>query len=338
MERFFQSIGEPTYRVNQLWQGLYNNLWNSPAQFTNLPKNLRRRLQEDLIFDPLSEEKTITSRDGLTTKTLFRLPDGLLIESVLMQYDRRYAVCVSSQVGCAVGCIFCATGQMGLRRNLSQGEIIAQMLHFARALNVSEQKVHNIVFMGMGEPFHNFEAVMAAVETLNSPDGFHLGARNFTISTVGIVPFIEKLSRQHPQVNLSISLHAADDKLREQLIPCNRRYPLKDLIAVCRQYLTSTHRRITFEWVMMDGYNDSLDDAKQLARLLKGLLCHVNLIPLNPVPGFAGKPSRPENMHKFKAYLDATGLPCTVRLGRGIDIRAGCGQLAAREPGPPTVA
>ncbi len=331
LDAFLKSIGQPAFRIGQIWQGLYKNLWATSEEFSNLPKTLRTDLFEQRPLNPMQILKTISSHDGSTTKTSFKLPGDHAIETVLMRYEHRNSVCVSMQAGCAVGCVFCATGQMGFRRNLLSGEIVTQVLHFARMLMKVDEKINNVVFMGMGEPFLNMDAVVASIDILNSPDGFNLGARNFTISTVGIIPGILKMAQEQSQVNLSISLHAANNELRSRLVPLSQKYPLEKLIQACREYSKATHRRITFEWAMIDGVNDSLESAREFFHLVKGLLCHINLIPLNPTSGYSGRASRPERMHKFKAYLEDGGIPCTIRLGRGIDIKAGCGQLAVKD-------
>lgn len=228
-----------------------------------------------------------------------------------------------------MGCVFCATGQMGFRRNLSSGEIIEQVLFFARSLAQEKKSVTNIVIMGMGEPFHNYDSVLSAIDRLNDPEGFNLGARRFTISTVGIIPGIERFTQEKRQVNLAISLHAANDKLRSSLLPVNKKYPLSDLLAAGRNYVEQTHRRLTFEWALIQDVNDSPQDAEELADLVSGLLCHVNIIPLNPTKKYSGKTTTHERALTFQAVLQARGIPCTIRLRRGIEINAGCGQLAS---------
>lgn len=323
-----ESWGEPAYRARQVWQGLYQHLWHEPDQFTNLPRSLRNKLGDYFSFGRLTAEQTLYSRDRETQKILFRLPDQKAIEAVLMRYNRRRTLCISTQVGCAMGCVFCATGQMGFLRNLSSGEIVEQVLYYARQLQVEQEKVTNVVVMGMGEPFHNYEATMQAIDRLNHPEGFNLGARRFTISTVGLVPGIRRFTAERRQVNLAVSLHAADDELRSSLLPINRKYPLDDLIQACRDYVQTTHRRITFEWALIRDVNDSPEQANKLARRVKGLLCHVNVIPLNPTHRYRGEATTRQRALAFKAELEGHGIPCTIRLRRGIDIQAGCGQLA----------
>lgn len=343
-----KSNGEPEYRGTQLWEGLYQHLWNSPNQFSNLPKQLRENLidnftftvnnaDEQSTFSNVKPVKFLESKDHQTVKTLFSLPDGRQVEAVLMHYDKRRTLCISTQAGCAMGCVFCATGQMGYKRNLSRGEIIEQVLYYARQLATSNEHVTNVVLMGMGEPFHNYEETMAAIHTLNDPFGCKLGERRFTISTVGLVPGIRRFTSEHSQVNLAISLHAADDSLRSQLLPINKKYPLDSLLEACLEYVQQTHRRISFEWALIQGVNDTLEQAHLLAGRLKqfqtnnAALCHVNLIPLNPTEKFTGRATTHQNAILFQNILEKSGIPCTIRLRRGIEIQAGCGQLASKK-------
>ncbi len=343
-----KSWGEPPYRSTQLWQGLYQQLWSSPDEFTSLPKDLRVKLGELYArednssvnkpgFQSLLPIDKLTSSDGETVKTLFSITGGQLIETVLMRYDRRNTLCISTQAGCAMGCVFCATGQMGFKRQLSSGEIIEQVLYYGRQLAREGEQVTNIVVMGMGEPFHNYEATMAAIRRLNDPNGFNLGARRFTISTVGLVPGIRRFTQEHSQVNLAISLHAADDELRTQLRPIGKKYLLDELFEACQEYIQGTHRRLSFEWALIQGINDTPEQASKLAkrlnplRLSGSILCHVNLIPLNPTHRYAGHASSHERALVFRELLEREGSPCTIRLRRGIDIQAGCGQLAGEK-------
>jgi 23S rRNA (adenine2503-C2)-methyltransferase len=325
-----QDWGEPVYRAGQIWQGLYRHFWNSPEEFTNLPASLRAKLGENLLFDALLPVTTLKSSDGQTIKALFRLHDGQAIEAVLMKYSKRHTLCISTQVGCAMGCVFCATGQMGFKRHLSSGEIVAQVMYYARQLQEQGEAVTNVVVMGMGEPFHNYDNTMAAIDRLNDPDGYNFGARRFTISTVGLIPAIRRFAAEKRQVNLAISLHAADDALRASMLPVEKRYPIDELLEACREYVAATRRRITFEWALVNGVNDTPEQAHLLARKLKGLLCHVNTIPLNPTEGYSGQATTRQRAEMFKKILDDHGVPCTIRLRRGVEIQAGCGQLASR--------
>lgn len=324
-------MGEPAFRAKQIWQAIYHDLSANPDEITTLPKALRQKLSESFSFTSLEPAKKLASSDNQTIKTLFKLKDQRAIEAVLMYYDERQTLCISSQAGCAMDCSFCATGQMGFKRNLSIGEIVEQVLYYARILKAEEKMVTNIVVMGMGEPFHNYEAVLGAIERLNDPTGYNLGHRRFTISTVGLVPMIERFASEKHQINLAVSLHAANDALRSSMMPVNKKYPIAQLIQACRDYVATTNRRITFEWALIQGVNDSTQDALQLAALLKGLLCHVNVIPLNPTSKFAGQATTRERAEAFKQTLESQGIPCTIRLRRGIDIQAGCGQLASLE-------
>ncbi|MBU0494147.1 MAG: 23S rRNA (adenine(2503)-C(2))-methyltransferase RlmN [Chloroflexi bacterium] len=327
--------GLPAYRARQVWDWAYVHLIDDFQQMSNLPGPLRDRLTATFCLDPLTPVATETADGRLTTKTLFALPPlegGDRIEAVLMRYPAigRNTVCVSTQAGCAVGCAFCATGQMGFRRNLSAGEIAAQVLHFARQLKPREQAVTHVVLMGMGEPLSNYDASLAAIRRLHDPAGFNLGARHFTISTVGVVPGIRRLAGEDLQVNLAVSLHAPDDTLRDELVPINRRYPLADLLAAVREYIDRTHRRVTFEYALVAGVNDGETQARALVARLRGLLAHVNLIPLNPVPGLDLRPSPAEQVRAFQQVLEDAHIPVTLRDSRGASIQAGCGQLQAQ--------
>jgi len=323
-----QEWGEPAYRAQQIWRGLYRHFWNSPDQFTDLSKGLRNKLAVNLQWDVLTPDNQLASKDRQTVKTLFKLGDGNVIEAVLMKYDQRRTLCISSQAGCAMGCVFCATGQLGFKRHLTSGEIVAQVMHYARQLNEQAERVTNIVVMGMGEPFHNYDNTLAAIDRLNDEDGYNFGARRFTISTVGLVPGIKRFADEQRQVNLAVSLHATDDVKRSKMMPVNKRFPIKDVIEVCHYYVEKTGRRITFEWALIHEVNDTPEIAQKLASLLKGLNCHVNAIPLNPTTGYSGKATNRQRAQVFKDVLEQAGIPCTIRMRRGIDIAAGCGQLA----------
>jgi len=325
------SWNEPEYRALQVWQGLYQHFWVSLEQFTNLPIALRHKLDTEFSFNALSPVSILRSSDKQTVKTLFKLHDGLAIEAVLMRYEKRRTICISTQVGCAMGCVFCATGQMGFRRHLSSGEIVAQVMHYARLLHDEGDVITNVVVMGMGEPFHNYENTLAAIDRLNDAEGYNFGARRFTISTVGLVLAIRRFTLEKRQINLAISLHAADDALRSSMLPVNKAYPLDEILNACRDYTLTTGRRITFEWALVNGINDTPEQAHLLAGKLKGLLCHVNAIPLNPTKGYGGEPTTQRHANLFKKILNEYGIPCTIRLRRGMDIQAGCGQLASKD-------
>jgi 23S rRNA (adenine2503-C2)-methyltransferase len=325
---------EPAYRAKQVWQGLYQHFYDSPEQFTTLSKPLREKLKE-LDFIGITPSLIQDSSDGQTRKTLFKLPDRPLIEAVLMRYDPdssaasgRRTLCISTQAGCAMGCVFCATGQMGFKRHLTSGEIVAQVMYYARQLKEQDSKVTNIVLMGMGEPFHNYDNTMAAIDRLNDADGYNFGARRFTISTVGMVPAIKRFADEKRQVNLAVSLHSVDDEIRTEMMPINKRYKIEEVLDACEYYVAQTSRRVTFEWALIHGVNDTPEVAKKLAAKLRGLMCHVNAIPLNPTAGFDGKATDRQRAIIFKETLEQAGIPCTIRMRRGIDIAAGCGQLA----------
>jgi len=336
-----QSWGEPAFRARQLYRHLYVNLVQHPEQMTDLPLALRRRLAE-IPRLTLHREHVQIGDNGMTRKALFRLPDGAVVETVLMVYPDRSTVCVSTQAGCGMGCVFCATGQLGLLRNLSSGEIVAQAIWASQELRAMGMagpagRVSNLVFMGMGEPFANYDRWWQAVERLHDPQGFNLGARSMTVSTVGLVKGIERLAEERLPINLAISLHAPDDALRSELMPINRRYPIADLMAATRNYIVKTRRRVSFEYVLLQGKNDHPHQAIALARLLRRsaphgpLLFHVNLIPWNPVPGTPLGRSEWERVTTFQQILTDYGIPCTVRVERGVEIAAACGQLAGRQ-------
>jgi 23S rRNA (adenine2503-C2)-methyltransferase len=323
-------MGQPEFRARQLWQWLYVRFGVDFEQMSNLPQSLRQALAANTYLEPLHPAVSQASSDGQTQKVLFRLADGQFVETVLMGYERRRTVCISTQAGCAMGCVFCATGQMGFKRNLSVGEIVAQVLYYARELAKRQERVTNVVFMGMGEPLHNYANTMAAVDRLSDPAGLNLGARKMTISTVGLVPAIRRYADEQRQTPLAISLHAATDEERDKLLPVNRKWPLAELMDACRYYVEKTGRRLTFEWALIAGENDTVEQARALGELVRGMLAHVNLIPLNPTAGYGGGPSSRERVKAFQDELARFGVSSTVRLRRGIDIQAGCGQLRDR--------
>lgn len=331
------ALGQPGFRAKQVWEWVYQRYVGDFAAMTNLPKPLREQLAADFTLTPLQPVATVVSQAADTQKVLFQLHDGHTIETVLMLYDRRRTLCISSQAGCAMGCTFCATAQGGLARNLTVGEIVAQVLYFARYLADPQQgpwldltrptQVTNIVLMGMGEPLHNYKNVWAALRRLTAPDSFGLGARNITLSTVGLVPMIDRLAEEELQIGLAVSLHAANDELRSQLVPVNKAYPIDEVLAAVRRYIAKTGRRVTFEYALMRKINDSPAIASELAEKLRELLCHVNVIPLNPIPDSPYQPTSDVDTERFVEILRQAGVPATVRLRRGIEINAGCGQL-----------
>ncbi|RME38825.1 MAG: 23S rRNA (adenine(2503)-C(2))-methyltransferase RlmN [Thermoflexia bacterium] len=332
LQALLETWGEPPYRARQVWEWLYVHLAQDVSQMTNLPRALRERLAAEVPLHVPRVLATQVSPDGLTRKDLLELADGEAVEVVLMRYERRRTACISTQVGCPIGCVFCATGQAGFRRNLTAGEIVAQVLHFARVLREEGERLSNVVLMGMGEPLLNYDATMEAIRRLIDPQGFGLGQRHITLSTVGIVPQMERLIREPdlPQITLAISLHAATNDLRNRLVPVNRRYGLDAIFETCRRYFARTGRRISFEWVLIANVNDTPQQAAALAKRLKGLTAHVNLIPLNPTPAYNREPSTKEAIAAFTAVLERQGIPYTVRLRRGIEIQAGCGQLRGK--------
>ncbi|MBN1813866.1 MAG: 23S rRNA (adenine(2503)-C(2))-methyltransferase RlmN [Anaerolineae bacterium] len=330
LQSLLESWGKPPYRARQLWEWLYVHLADSFDQMTNLSKSLRERLADETTIGVPEVADTTQSEDGETRKDLLRLADSETVEAVLMRYERRRTACISTQVGCPIGCAFCATGQMGFHRNLTGGEIVAQALHFARLLRPKQEHLTNVVLMGMGEPLLNYDATLAAIRRLTDPQGLNIGQRHITLSTVGVVPGIELLADEGLQVTLAISLHAATDQLRDQLVPVNRLYNLDALFEACHYYIQRTGRRVSFEWALIEGVNDTPQQAQALAARLAGILSHVNLIPLNPTSEYNGKPSSNEALGSFTKELDRRLISYTVRLRRGIDIQAGCGQLCQR--------
>jgi 23S rRNA (adenine2503-C2)-methyltransferase len=327
--------GHPRYRVDQVWAGLYEQL-ATPEELTALPKALRGELEAAL---PLALQ-TVTEQTGdrgETVKWLWALADDTKVETVLMHYHERSTVCVSSQAGCAMGCGFCATGQAGFDRQLTVGEIVEQVARAGRRARDDGRRLSNVVFMGMGEPLANYDATWAAVERIHADIG--LSARHLTVSTVGIVPGIRRLATETLPVNLAVSLHAADDALRDELVPINRRYPLSTLMDACAGYLQAKGRRLSFEWALIDGVNDREHDARLLVERSRSLPlpAHVNLIPLNPTPGYAVRGSPARRVREFRDLLRDGGVNATIRRTRGTDIDAACGQLRAAheiEPAP----
>jgi len=349
MQQWLVERGEAPFRAKQIYNWLYQRLVTGFQAMTNLPQALRDRLEQEASIGPMVVRSELHSKDDRTRKILLELSDGKLIESVLMLYppigesSARATVCVSTQAGCAFGCTFCATGQMGFDRHLSAGEIVAQVLLFAREVRAAPwsarglpgstpiDHITNIVLMGMGEPLHNYNNVLQALRILNSPDGFTLGARHMTVSTVGLVPAIRKLSQEPLQVNLAISLHAATDELRSQTMPVNKKYPLKELLAACQDYIAATGRQVTFEYVLLAGMNDTPQHAHQLGELLAPLkqFAHVNCIPVNATSADY-RPPGGEVIRAFRSILFEHGVSNSVRAERGDDIAAACGQLRTR--------
>jgi 23S rRNA (adenine2503-C2)-methyltransferase len=331
--------GEPAYRRRQIARWVYGEYVFDPMAMVDLPLRLRQRLADEVEPFPMEVVDERSADRGQTTKALLKLADGSLVESVLMRYPAttrgraRRTVCVSSQVGCAVGCPFCATGLLGLKRHLTAAEIVAQVLYFARRSRDEggeDARITNVVLMGEGEPLANFRNVWSAIEILNDPNAVGLGARRVTVSTSGLVPRIRELAELPLQVGLAVSLHAPTDDLRDRLVPINRKYRIADLIEACYAYVLASGRRVSFEYAMMRDVNDSFEQADILADLLEGLLSHVNLIPLNLVEGSPFLPTSRANINAFQRVLLDRGVSCTVRATRGDDIDGACGQLRAR--------
>lgn len=317
----------------RIWKYLYLEHASDVASMTDLPVRVRSRLSEETGPGTLAVAADTASSDGFTHKYLMALTDEQRIETVLMRFTGRMTACISSQVGCAMGCVFCATGQMGYRRHLTTGEIVAQAVHVARVLGRSSpaHRLRNVVFMGMGEPLHNYDAVMKATDILRDPGGLGLAWDRITVSTVGVVPAIRRLAAEKRPLHLAVSLHAATQEERVALVPLANKWPLEELMDACRNYTETLGRRIFFEWTLIEGRNDSVEQAHAVGRLLKGIQSQVNLIPLNPTAGYDGAPSRSEAAKRFQQVLSGSyGIPSTVRQRRGIDIDAGCGQLASR--------
>jgi 23S rRNA (adenine2503-C2)-methyltransferase len=327
IDEFAQAHALPRYRLGQIYRAATKELSDSFDRISVLPVELRATLSKTLSLSSVALEREATSKDGQTTKFLFALADGKEIEAVLMRHTGgRTTACISSQAGCALKCDFCATGQGGFFRHMSALEIFDQAVFVARRARSENLPLTNLVFMGMGEPFLNYDAVMDSVALLNHGEGFNLGARHITISTAGVVPGIERFSREGVQINLAISLHAPDDELRTKLMPINKKWPIATLMKAVRAYVAATNRKVFYEYLMLAGVNDRIEDAKQLADLLGGPLHHVNLIPYNATDAPFSR-SQPAAMRRFQELLRARGVPSTIRHTMGDDIAAACGQL-----------
>ena len=335
--------GEPAYRAGQILSGAHRPDAAAFDDLTELPRTLRRALAADFRFSTIADSHVMGADGGMTAKAVHELADGQRIESVLMRYPARGAagerttICISSQAGCAVACPFCATGQAGFGRQLTPGEIVDQVLHWHRppwnALGGAGRGHYNIVFMGMGEPLNNADRAFEAVRLLNDPQRLGIGARHITVSTSGVVPGMDRMITELPQVNLAISLHAATDELRDELVPINRKWPLREVVAAGRRFAARTGRRVSLEYVMIDGLNDTDEQASRLAALARGWRSHINLIPLNPTPGSRWSGTPRTRIDRFVATLRAGGVPTTVRDTRGREIEAACGQLHAQLSG-----
>ena len=317
------SLGEKPFRAEQIFNWLYKEKVKEFDEMTNLSLDLRKKLQQNYTMCNFNILKKQESSDG-TKKYLFDVLDGNAIETVLMQYHHGKTICVSSQIGCKMGCKFCASTGIAFIRNLTTGEIVEQVLAVEQDI---EEPVSNIVFMGIGEPFDNYENVMKAVRLMNHPKGLNIGARHISISTSGVVPRIYDFANEDLQCTLSISLHATNNEKRSQMMPVNNIYPIEQLVKACKEYIAKTNKRISFEYALAKDNNDNLQDAKELVNLLKGMVCHVNLIPINPIKNGKFSKSSNENIIKFRDYLNEHGIVATIRRELGSDIDAACGQL-----------
>jgi 23S rRNA (adenine2503-C2)-methyltransferase len=342
LSTWFAKRGEPAYRARQVLDAAWRGRQAAFAEILTLPGSLRADLEAAFRFDTVVDSEVRITDGGLTEKALHRLSDGLLVESVLMHYPardgsrERHTLCISSQAGCAVGCPFCATGELGMERDLETAEIVDQVRSAARRLAGDGRHLTNVVFMGMGEPLLNLDRVLEAIAALNDPGRFGLGARHITVSTSGVVPGIRRLTALGPQFTLAISLHAARNPLRDVLVPLNRRWPVEEVVEAAREHGRATRRRVTYEVVMIDGINDTDLDADALAELLRGELAHVNLIPMNQVAHTPWTGTPLPAVERFAASLGAAGIQTTIRFNRGAEIGAACGQLAAEHAGQPT--
>ncbi len=334
MEQLVIDMGYPRYRADQILLPLYYKFPKNISELKQLPKEMREKLIEaGYTIGSAKEIHRVVSDDGDTTKLLLNLTDETSIETVLIQYPSskinghpRSTICVSTQIGCAMGCVFCATGQMGFEKNIKAEEIVAQVIHFADILQQRGEHVTNLVFMGMGEPMANYDEMIRAVRILTHDRGFGIGQRNITISTIGIISGIDKLAEENLQIGLAISLHAPNNELRKKLVPTAGPNSVEDIIEAGRRYYKKTGRRVTFEYALMAGINDSSEIATELAILLKGNGSHVNLIPINPTAGDFKRPTQ-DNVNEFEQILSNAGVNCTVRVEKGIEISAACGQL-----------
>ncbi len=323
LKEIFKQLNEKPYRAEQVFKWLYEAEVTSFDEMTNLSLELREKLKREFDFHNFKILKKQESVDG-TKKYLFDILDGNAIETVLMEYHHGRTICVSSQVGCKMGCKFCASTGAKFARNLTSGEIVEQILAVQRDENI---RISNIVFMGIGEPLDNYDNVLNAIKILNHPKGLNIGARHISISTSGIVPKIYELADRDYQFTLSISLHATSDEKRSKMMPINDRYNIEELMKACKYYIEKTNKRISFEYALAKDNNDNLEDAKELVKLLNGMLCHVNLIPINKIENGAYIKSTNENIIKFRDYLNSKGITATIRRELGSDIDAACGQL-----------
>ena len=324
LQEEIEGLGEPKFRAKQIFDWIHVKRADSFEQMTNLPASFRQKLSENYALAQLKAERKLVSKLDGTVKYLYRLPDGEYVETVLMKYQHGNSICVSSQVGCKMGCAFCASTKAGFVRNLSAGEILDQVYQTERDLNI---KISHVVMMGIGEPLDNFQNVVTFLRLINSPFGANISLRNISLSTCGLVDQIDELAKLKLGITLSVSLHAGDDRTRDKMMPVNRKYPIAELLAACKRYTDETNRRISFEYALIKGENDSMEDAHRLAHLLRGQLCHVNLIPVNEVKETHFQKSGREHIYRFQKELIKQGINATIRRTLGADISAACGQL-----------
>jgi 23S rRNA (adenine2503-C2)-methyltransferase len=330
LKAWIEEQGEKPFRATQIFEWLYQKRVTTFDEMTNLPKNLREKLKENFVITTLKTLVQQTSKDG-TMKFLFELHDGYSIETVLMRHDYGNSICVTTQVGCRIGCTFCASTLGGLKRNLEAGEIVAQVVKVQKALDEQGERVSSIVVMGIGEPFDNYDELIKFLKIVNHNKGLNIGARHITVSTSGIIPKIYKFADENMQINFAISLHAPNTELRTKLMPINKAYKLPDLMEAVRYYIEKTGRRVTFEYGLFGGVNDQIEHAEELAKLIKGLKCHVNLIPVNYVPERNYVRTPRNQIFAFERTLKKHGINVTIRREQGHDIDAACGQLRAKE-------
>ena len=325
-----KELDAPAFRAKQMYNWGYEHFVTSYGDMKNLPTDLQKKLDVSLPFATMKLVDQKVTDNGDTYKLLYETFDGQVVETVLMLYPDRATVCVSCQVGCAVGCAFCATGLGGLTRSLTAGEMVQQTIDAARQAQKLNRNLTNLVMMGMGEPLQNYKETMKFINIIHDPRGLNFGARRITISTSGIVPRIDALAEEPLQVNLAVSLHAPNNDIRGKLVPINKRWPVEDLLAACDRYIAKTGRRISFEYALMNGINNSDEVANELGRLLRGRLCHVNVIPFNPVEVLDFERPNVQMIDRFAEIVESHGVPTTVRYSRGVEIDAACGQLRAR--------
>ena len=329
LQDWMKEQGEPVFRAGQLFDWLYVKRVRDFEEMTNLPKPLRAKLAEQFAFVTLQEITRFESKDG-TVKFLFGLHDDHAIETVIMRHNYGNSICVTTQVGCRIGCTFCASTLGGLKRNLTAGEIVAQVVTAQQMLDATDERVSSIVIMGSGEPFENYDATMTFLRLMIHEKGLNIGQRHITVSTSGIVPSMYKFAEENTQINLAISIHAPNDTLRSKLMPVNRRFPFADVMEACRYYVAKTGRRLTFEYALIGGVNDQPEHAEELGDVLQGLLCHVNLIPVNHVPERKYVRTPREDIFEFQRILERKNINVTIRREQGHDIAAACGQLRAK--------